>query len=92
VDRLHIPGAVPADIAERLSDQPANDVAFDEFDDALMHDLIGDAELAKPVQQLLQDLWQIEVAQSSFGADPAAVVALLLPHLHDLRKAVQGAL
>lgn len=92
MDRLRISGNVPAEIAERLSDKPANEPGFDEFDDALMHDLIGDADLARPVQQLLQDLWQIEVAEKSFGADPKAVFDLLMPHLRELRKAVQGAL
>lgn len=69
----------------------AND-EFDVFDDALMHDLIGDAHLEGPVQALLEDLWTIELAEASFGADPLLCLQRLMPHLRELRDRVREAM
>lgn len=63
--------------------------AFDEHDDALMHDIMGNERLAKPVQQLLISLNQIEMIQASFGdPDKARVFEQLIPELKALRQAV----
>lgn len=60
---------------------------FDHTDSALMHDVIGNDNLAKPIQALLCSLAQIEAANGSFGADEKKALGRLLPQLEQLREA-----
>ena len=86
-----IPCRVSADLSrhERELDERSEPV-FDIHDAGLMHDLLGNDNLAQPVQALLQSLEQIEIAQASFGADPKPCLARLLPELRALRRAVEN--
>lgn len=85
--RNPMPAAMPADAAERLSDKATEALKFDEYDSDLMHDILGNERLAKPVQDLLISLGQIEIANASFGADPKLAFARLIPQLRELRDA-----
>lgn len=60
---------------------------FDENDDDLMHDLLGNKRLAEPVQALLIALSQIDATRDSFGLNAERTVACLLPKLRALRQA-----
>ena len=63
---------------------------FSEWDDAIMHDVMGNERLAKPVQELLLTLLQIKNIQRSFG-DPCIEKAkffdAIVPELEALRQA-----
>lgn len=60
---------------------------FDETDDDLMHDLLGNERLAAPVQALLITLSQIDLFENSFGLDKAKAFDAILPDLIKLRAA-----
>lgn len=61
---------------------------FDEYDDALIHDLIGSKRLAEPVQALLIAYSQINATKGSFGEpDEKRTLAYLLPMLAKLHEA-----
>ena len=64
-------------------------IPFDEFDDGIMHDVLGNDRLAKPVQALLLKLRQINITEASFGADAVRVLMALLPDLRRLREACE---
>jgi hypothetical protein len=64
-------------------------IPFDIHDDGLMHDLLGNDNLAKPVQALLLTLHEIECTAASFGVDHYKALQALLPHLKALREAVK---
>lgn len=62
---------------------PANDV-FDEWDNALMHDICG-KRLAKPIQDLLITLSQADMTRDSFGLNAEQFVRVVIPQLKQLR-------
>lgn len=65
---------------------------FDEYDDALMHDVMGNERLAKPVQALLITYRQIKLSHASFGEEftnARAAMDALMPLLKALRTAVR---
>lgn len=65
---------------------------FDEYDDALMHDVMGNERLAKPVQALLITYRQIKLSHASFGEEftnAKAAMESLMPLLKSLRAAVR---
>jgi hypothetical protein len=65
---------------------------FDEWDDALMHDVCEGPTLAKPIQALLITYAQIKLSHASFGEDftnNKAALDALMPLLKELRKAVR---
>jgi hypothetical protein len=61
---------------------------FDIYDDDLMHDVMGNERLSKPVQALLITLEQIETTNGSFGVNDKLAMEALLPILKKLRMAV----
>lgn len=66
--------------------------SFDIYDDDLMHDVMGNERLAKPVQGLLITLDQINMTHGSFGKEAMnAQVAMdaIVPLLKALRAAVK---
>lgn len=73
--------------------QPVNeDQVFDEWDDDLMHDVMGNERLAKPVQALLITYRQIKLSLDSFGPEATnykAAVEALMPLLKSFREAVK---
>lgn len=73
--------------------QPAFDesIPFDEFDDVMVKQILGNERLAKPIQDLLITLHQIDTTCSSFGADKAKVADALIPELVALREACRDA-
>lgn len=66
----------------------AENQAFDEWDDAIMHDVMGNERLAKTAQALLIALAQIDMTKDSFGLDAERTVKFLVPLLKDFRKAI----
>lgn len=65
---------------------------FDEYDDALMHDVMGNERLAKPVQALLITYRQIKLSHASFGEEftnNKLALESLMPLLQALRAAVR---
>jgi hypothetical protein len=78
------------DVPDRPTQPPHIDpesIPFDAFDDDLMHDVLGNDRLAKPVQALLILLWEIEATKGSFGTDDGALARAVLPKLIALREA-----
>lgn len=65
----------------------AHHAVFDEWDSAMVHDLLGSDLLAKPVQDLLIALSQIDITKDSFGIDAERTVQFLLPKVKALRDA-----
>lgn len=65
----------------------AHHAVFDEWDSAMLHDLLGSDLLAKPVQDLLIALSQIDITKDSFGLDAERTVQFLIPKLKALRAA-----
>lgn len=65
----------------------AHHAVFDEWDDAMMHDLLGSDLLAKPVQDLLIALSQTDITKNSFGLDAERFVQFIYPKLIALRDA-----
>lgn len=64
-----IPCRVSADIRKYHSDlNHAEPVAFNEYDDVMMRDIVGD-HLRKPIQDLLITQSQIRAIRGSFGDD-----------------------
>lgn len=83
------PCRVSADLRRHQSEQSQHsEPVFDHEDDALMHDVMGNDRLAKPVQSLLEALQQHETASKSFGADDKRTVEILIPLIKALREAV----
>lgn len=67
-------------------------VPFDECDDDLMHDVMGNERLAKPVQALLITYRQIKLSHDSFGEEHTnakLAIDALMPLLKALREAVK---
>ncbi len=60
---------------------------FDEHDDAMMHDILGNDRLAKPVQALLILASQADMTTDSFGLNAERFVRSVLPLLKNLRSA-----
>ena len=85
-DRLPISGNVPADIAEKLSDQPSSMERFNEWDDDHLGAIL-DPGYVEPVGDLLQLRAQIEWAQRIEGLDKARAFDLILPMLDKLYRA-----
>lgn len=78
------------DVPDRPTQPPithSESIPFDPFDDDLMHDVLGNDRLAKPVQALLMLLWEIEATKGSFGLDDGALARAVLPKLIALREA-----
>lgn len=65
--------------------------AFDEYDDDMVKAILGNERLAKPLQDLLTTLHQIEITQGSFGTDHRKVCEAVLPELKALRTACREA-
>lgn len=85
--RLPISGNVPADVAERLSDVPANDPEeFQEFLDEHVGAVVP-YELKDPVQGLLETLWACERAEAMGGINKEKAYDQLRPYLFALRAA-----
>lgn len=65
--------------------------SFDPFDEALMHDVCGNDNMAKPISALLQTLHTIRLTESSFGVDRDDAKAqgfdILRPKLEALEEA-----
>jgi hypothetical protein len=87
-----IPCRVSADLARYEREQrDAEQIRFDEYDDALFQDICGE-RLAKPVQELLLSLHHIEMVQESFGEpDKAKAFDRLLVELKWLREGMKDA-
>ena len=69
----------------------AEQAVFDEYDEDLMKDIFG-GRLAKPAQELLVSLHQIEMIQGSFGEpDKAKAFDRLLVELKAFREAAKDA-
>ena len=88
VDELH----ESVENMERLVQEmtlPAATIPFNEYDDAMMHDILGNDRLAKPVQALLEMLHTIKATSGSFGMDKAKAFDYLLPQLEALREACE---
>lgn len=65
---------------------------FDEYDDALMHDVCEGPTLGNPIQALLITYRQIKLSHASFGekfTNNNAAVEALMPLLQALRTAVR---
>lgn len=80
-----IPCRVSADLAildRKQREDAANAIAFNEYDDAIMHDILG-PRFGPIVQSVLEQLYTIDCTQKSFGVDKAKAFDALL---HDLRK------
>lgn len=60
---------------------------FDCHDDDLMHDLLGNERLAKPVQDLCILAEQIKVTQDSYGVNAERLAQSVIPKLAALLKA-----
>lgn len=60
---------------------------FDEWDNSLMHDIMGNENLAKPVQDLLILYGQLDATAKSFGVNPERFLELCQPLLKALREA-----
>lgn len=76
------------DVPDRPSQPPHithESIPFDAFDDDLMHDVLGNDRLAKPVQALLILLWEIE--SGSFRDNDGALARSVLPKLIALKEA-----
>lgn len=85
-----IPCRVTADLAaydRKQREDAANAQRFDEYDDDLMRQIVGNDRLAKPVQELLTTLHQIEITSRSFGVDHAKIGEAIIPGLRALREA-----
>lgn len=67
--------------------QHAERLRFDEWDDAIMHDVVATKRLIKPIQELLITLSQIETTEGSFGADRQKVFEEVVGELKALRQA-----
>lgn len=66
----------------------AHHAVFDEWDDAMLHDLLGSDLIAKPVQDLLIALSQIDITKDSFGLDAERTVQFILPKIKAFRDAL----
>ncbi len=65
---------------------------FDEFDEALIHDVCEGPTLGNPIQALLITYRQIKLSQDSFGPEATnakAAMDALMPLLKALRTAVR---
>lgn len=60
---------------------------FNEWDDSMMHDVVGCKRLQKPIQDLLVTLSQIDATKDSFGLNAERTVQFLIPQLKKLRQA-----
>ena len=83
--RTVISGNVPADVAERLSDQPTP--ANEEFNEWLDEHVgaVTPHELAEPIAGLLQVLWMAERAEGMDCLNKDRAYEQLKPHLVKLR-------
>lgn len=83
-----IPCRVSADLARHdRSLRDTTQQTFDAHDDDLMHDIVGNDRLAKPVQDLLIALSQIDLTKDSFGLNAELAVKFLVPKIEALRHA-----
>jgi hypothetical protein len=86
-----VPCRVSADLRlyqseqNKLGEQPE----FDEHDEDMLHDIVGNARLAKPVQALLLLLAQFKAYKRTFGVDNDRFAQMVLPELELLRKACE---
>lgn len=84
MDRAHIPGAVPADVAERLSDRPSNDAdRFDEYEESNIGAVVP-YELQKPVACLLQIRLELKQWERIGDLNYKRVVEMLRAELDQL--------
>lgn len=61
---------------------------FDAYDDDLMHDVLGNERLSRPVQTLLMTYLEVMRVQGSFGTlDKARFFERVLPELRSLYQA-----
>lgn len=63
---------------------------FDEYDDDLMHDLIGNKRLADPIQALLMFRLELKQVQGSFGVDHSKAFESTMKKLDDLYEACKA--
>lgn len=63
------------------------DEQFDPWDEALMHDLMGNERMGNAAADIIQAIDQFDRADGSFGADDARAVAFLIPKLRAFRQA-----
>lgn len=66
--------------------QPVND-QFDPWDEALMHDLMGNERMGNAAADIIQAIDQFDRTDGSFGADAEKAVAFLIPKLRAFRQA-----
>lgn len=88
----NLPCRVSADLERHLREQEQRErfpVEFSEHDDAIMHDVMGNERLAKPVQALLLTLRQIDWTAASFGVDAWRALEILRTQLRKLREACE---
>lgn len=64
-------------------------IEFDETDDGLMHDVMGNELLGKAAQKVLCTWLEIERAANSFGVDHGKAYNALLEPLREFRAAVK---
>lgn len=69
-------------LAEELEVQ-----GFDEWDDDLLHDLMGNDRMGKATQQLLLTYSEILRTEKSFGADPKKALPALMDAVRKFREA-----
>ena len=83
--------AISGDLPERPLHPPARPAApeFNVEDYSIVHDVMGNDRLAKPMQELLETLAVIELTIDSFGADKARAFDRLYPLLKDMRQALK---
>lgn len=83
-------GVMSGDVPDRPLQPPHKGnppVEFNEYDYSIVHDVMGNDRLAKPMQALLEQLAVFEMTDRSFGADRSRAFEIVLPLLRDLRQA-----
>lgn len=71
-------------------DDPEPSIPFDEWDDGIMHQILGSERLAKPVQSLFQTLRQIDmIKRVGFDLDAQKALDTILVDLRRLYEACE---
>lgn len=60
---------------------------FNEYDDAQMHDIVGNERLRKPIQALLEQLCAHDATTGSFGVDWEKAYSQMVTKVRELRQA-----
>lgn len=84
------PSKVAAELRERerlVELAEAQRAVFDEWDDAIMNDVVGCKRLQGPIQDLLILGAQVKDTQDSFGVNAERLAQMVIPMLKALREA-----